>query len=86
MSFISWIILGLVSGYIASKIVNKAGEGAFLDVALGIIGAIVGGFVFNLVGTVGVTGLNVWSLFVSIIGAILVLAIYHLIVDRPHMA
>src|SRR5262249_51202259 len=77
MSIIGWIILGLIAGFIGSKIVNKSGEGFFLDIVLGIIGAIVGGFIFNFVGHVGVTGLNLWSLFVSVIGAIIVLLVYH---------
>jgi uncharacterized membrane protein YeaQ/YmgE (transglycosylase-associated protein family) len=79
MSIIGWIVLGLVAGFIASKIVNKSGEGLFLDIVLGIVGAVVGGFVFNLVGQVGLTGFNFWSLFVAIIGAVLVLGAYHLV-------
>ncbi len=82
MSIIGWIILGLVAGFIASKIVNKAGEGVFLDIVLGIAGAVVGGFAFNLIGRTGVTGLNLWSLFVSVIGACLVLGAYHMIAGR----
>lgn len=80
MSIIAWIILGLVAGFIGSKIVNKTGEGLFLDIALGVIGAIVGGFLFNLIGHEGVTGFNLWSLFVSVIGAIIVLLIYRAVV------
>lgn len=79
MSWLAWIILGLVAGFIGSKIVNKRGEGLFLDIILGIIGAIVGGFVFSLFGGRGVTGLNLYSLIVAVIGAILVLVIYHAI-------
>lgn len=77
MSVIGWIVLGLIAGFIASKIVNKSGEGFILDIVLGIIGAIIGGFLFNLVGQVGVTGLNLWSMFVAVIGSIVVLIIYH---------
>ncbi len=80
MSIIAWIILGLIAGFIASKIVNKTGEGFFLDIALGVIGAIVGGFLFSLIGHQGVTGLNLWSLFVSVIGAVVVLLIYRAVV------
>ena len=80
MSIIAWLILGLVAGFIGSKIVNKSGQGLFLDVALGVIGAIVGGFLFNLIGHEGVTGLNLWSLFVSVIGAIVVLLVYRAVV------
>jgi uncharacterized membrane protein YeaQ/YmgE (transglycosylase-associated protein family) len=82
MSIIAWIILGLIAGFIASKIVNKTGEGLFLDIILGIVGAIVGGFIFSLFGVAGVTGFNIWSMIVAIIGAIIVLVIYHAIFGR----
>jgi uncharacterized membrane protein YeaQ/YmgE (transglycosylase-associated protein family) len=80
MGIIAWIILGLVAGFIASKIVNKTGEGFFLDIALGVIGALVGGFLFSLIGHEGVTGLNLWSLFVAVVGAVVVLLIYRAVV------
>jgi uncharacterized membrane protein YeaQ/YmgE (transglycosylase-associated protein family) len=79
MSWLAWIVLGLVAGFIGSKIVNKKGEGLVLDIILGIVGAIVGGFIFNLFGGTGVTGFNVYSLIVAVIGAIVVLLIYHMI-------
>jgi uncharacterized membrane protein YeaQ/YmgE (transglycosylase-associated protein family) len=82
MSIIAWLILGLIAGFIASRIVNKAGEGVILDIVLGIIGALVGGFLFSAFGASGVTGLNIYSLLVSVIGAIVVLVIYHAIVRR----
>ncbi|MBV9290788.1 MAG: GlsB/YeaQ/YmgE family stress response membrane protein [Hyphomicrobiales bacterium] len=82
MSVISWIILGLIAGWIASKIVNKTGSGMMMDIALGVVGAIVGGVIFSFLGTSGVTGLNIWSLIVSVIGAIVVLWIYHALVAR----
>jgi len=82
MSFLAWIILGLIAGFIGSKIVNKQGEGILLDIILGIVGAIVGGFVFSLFGAHGVTGLNLYSLLVAVIGAIVVLWIYHAVVRR----
>jgi uncharacterized membrane protein YeaQ/YmgE (transglycosylase-associated protein family) len=84
MSIIAWIVLGLVSGFIASKIVNKTGEGLLLDVVLGIVGAVVGGFLFHLVGATGVDGFNAWSLFVAVIGAVVVLVVKHAIVGRGH--
>jgi uncharacterized membrane protein YeaQ/YmgE (transglycosylase-associated protein family) len=77
VSIIAWIILGLISGFIASKIVNKSGEGALMDIVLGIIGAFAGGWLFNRFGMAGVTGLNLYSMLVAVIGAILVLVIYH---------
>jgi uncharacterized membrane protein YeaQ/YmgE (transglycosylase-associated protein family) len=84
MSIIAWILLGLISGFIASKIINKSGEGIVLDIVLGVVGALVGGFLFQLVGAVGVTGLNIWSMFVAVVGAIVVLAIKHALVGRGH--
>jgi uncharacterized membrane protein YeaQ/YmgE (transglycosylase-associated protein family) len=82
MSFIAWIILGLISGFIASKLVNRTGEGVVLDIILGIVGAFVGGWLFNTFGKVGVTGLNIYSMVVAAIGAIVVLVIYHALVRR----
>jgi uncharacterized membrane protein YeaQ/YmgE (transglycosylase-associated protein family) len=79
MSILAWIILGLVAGFIGSKIVNKSGEGFFLDIILGIVGAVVGGWVFSIFGAHGVTGLNIYSLVVAVIGAIVVLFVYHAI-------
>jgi uncharacterized membrane protein YeaQ/YmgE (transglycosylase-associated protein family) len=77
MSFLAWIILGLLAGFIGSKLVNKRGEGMVLDILLGIVGAIVGGWLFNRFGVAGVTGLNLYSLLVAVVGAVLVLVIYH---------
>ena len=82
MSILAWIILGLVAGFIGSKIVNRSGQGVVLDIVLGIVGAIVGGFIFDAVGQVGVTGLNLYSLIVAVIGAIVVLVIYHAVAGR----
>jgi len=79
MSFLAWIVLGLVAGFIASKIVNKQGEGFLLDIVLGIVGAVVGGWLFGLLGASGVSGVNVYSLLVAVVGAIVVLFTYHLI-------
>jgi uncharacterized membrane protein YeaQ/YmgE (transglycosylase-associated protein family) len=77
MSIIAWIILGLIAGFVASKIVNRTGEGAILDVLLGIGGAVVGGWLFHIFGMSGVTGLNVYSLVVATVGAAVFLAVYH---------
>lgn len=82
MSFLVWIILGLIAGFIASKIVNKSGEGVFLDIILGIVGAVVGGWLFNMFGAHGVSGLNLYSILVAIVGAIVVLVVYHAIARR----
>lgn len=82
MSIIGWLILGLIAGFIASKVINKSGEGMVLDIVLGIVGAFVGGFLFTTFGAAPVTGLNIYSMFVAVIGAIVVLVIYHAVVGR----
>ena len=82
MSILAWLVLGLIAGFIASKIINKSGEGLILDIVLGIIGAMVGGFLFAQFGAQGVTGLNLYSMFVAVVGAVVVLFLYHAIVGR----
>jgi uncharacterized membrane protein YeaQ/YmgE (transglycosylase-associated protein family) len=83
MGIISWLILGLIAGFIGSKIVNSSGQGLWLDIALGIVGAIVGGLLFSgVLGTEGITGLNIWSLIVAIIGSVVVLFAYHALAGR----
>ena len=77
MSVIGWVILGLIAGFIGSKIVNNQGQGTMLDIFLGIIGAIVGGLIFSAFGAQGITGLNLYSMVVAIIGSIVVLVAYH---------
>jgi uncharacterized membrane protein YeaQ/YmgE (transglycosylase-associated protein family) len=86
MGIISWIIVGLIAGFIGSKIVNKSGEGLVRDIILGIIGAFVGGWVFTALGATGVTGLNIYSIFVAVIGAIIVLVVYHATIGRKATA
>ncbi len=82
MSILGWLILGLIAGFIGSKIVNKSGEGLILDIVLGIVGAIVGGYLFSVLGASPVTGFNLYSMFVAVVGAIIVLVVYHAIVGR----
>lgn len=82
MSIIGWIILGLIAGFIASKIVNRSGSGFFMDIVLGVVGALVGGFIFRAVGAVGITGFNLWSMLVAVVGAIILLVIYHALFNR----
>lgn len=79
LSFLAWIVLGLVAGFIGSKLVNKSGEGVLLDIILGIIGAVVGGWLFSMFGAHGVTGLNLYSLFVAVVGSVVFLVVYHAI-------
>jgi uncharacterized membrane protein YeaQ/YmgE (transglycosylase-associated protein family) len=83
MGIISWIILGLIAGFIGSKVVNKSGSGLLLDIVLGVVGAVVGGFIVQALGIGGgVTGLNISSLLVAIVGAILVLVVYNAVARR----
>ncbi|TGQ55986.1 GlsB/YeaQ/YmgE family stress response membrane protein [Mesorhizobium sp. M1C.F.Ca.ET.193.01.1.1] len=77
MGIISWIILSVIAGFIGSKIVNKTGQGMIMDIVLGIVGAIVGGVIFSAFGASGVTGLNIWSLIVAVVGSVVVLWAYH---------
>ncbi len=79
MSILAWIVLGLISGFIASKLVNKTGEGVVLDIVLGIVGAVVGGWLFATFGMAGVTGVNLYSMLVAVVGAVIVLFAYHAI-------
>ncbi len=79
MSFLAWIVLGLIAGFIGSKIVNKRGEGLILDIVLGIVGAIAGGWLAGFFGLAGVSGLNLYSLLIAVVGSIVVLLVYHAI-------
>ena len=79
MGIIAWIVLGLLAGFIGSKLVNKSGEGFFLDIVLGIVGAVLGGWLFSFFGAHGVTGVNLYSLLVAVIGSVVILVVYHAI-------
>ena len=82
MSFIAWIVLGLIAGFIASKLVNKSGEGLLLDIVLGVVGAVLGGWLFSMFGMQGVTGLNIYSILVAVVGAAVFLLVYHALIRR----
>lgn len=82
MSLLAWIVLGLVAGFIGSKVVNNTGEGVLVDILLGVVGAVVGGFLFNQFGQPGVSGLNLYSLLVAVVGAVVVLWLYHAVMGR----
>ena len=82
MSILAWLVVGLIAGFLASKVVNKTGSGLVMDIVLGIVGALVGGFVFNAIGHSAPTGINLYSIFVSFIGAVIVLLIYHAVFRR----
>jgi uncharacterized membrane protein YeaQ/YmgE (transglycosylase-associated protein family) len=83
MSIIAWLVVGLLAGWIASMVVNRGrGEGLLMDIVLGVVGAIVGGFLFGFFGHAGVTGINFYSILVAVVGAIVVLVIYHALTRR----
>ena len=82
MSILAWIVLGLIAGFIASKIYVGSGQGLLLDIVLGIVGALVGGYLFTALGATGITGFNIYSMLVAIIGAVVVLWIYHAVAGR----
>ncbi len=84
MGILSWIVLGAIAGWIGSMLVNRTGEGLFRDIVLGIVGGVVGGWIFAALGSTGVTGFNLWSLFVAVVGAVVVLALYHAVIRRSH--
>jgi uncharacterized membrane protein YeaQ/YmgE (transglycosylase-associated protein family) len=82
MGIVAWLVVGLIAGFIGSKIVNKSGEGLVRDMILGVIGGLVGGAIFSALGSTGVTGIDLWSIFVAIIGSIIVLVVYHALMGR----
>ena len=82
MSILAWIVLGLIAGFIASKIYVGTGQGILMDIVLCIVGAVVGGYLFDMIGQTGITGFNIWSMLVAIVGAVLVLWIYHAVSGR----
>ncbi len=82
MSILAWLVVGLIAGFLASKVVNKTGSGLVLDIVLGIVGAVVGGFIFNAIGHAAPTGINLYSIFVAFIGAVVVLLLYHMVFRR----
>jgi uncharacterized membrane protein YeaQ/YmgE (transglycosylase-associated protein family) len=85
MSLLAWLVLGLVAGFIASKLVNRTGSGIIMDLFLGVIGAFVGGFLFTRFGHSGVTGLNLYSFMVATLGAVVVLVVFHAIEGRRRL-
>jgi len=86
MSILAWLLLGLIAGFLASKLVTGSGKGLLIDLVLGVVGAFVGGAVFHLVGHVGVTGFNLWSLLVSVLGAVIVLTVFRALTSNPPSA
>jgi uncharacterized membrane protein YeaQ/YmgE (transglycosylase-associated protein family) len=86
MSILGWLVLGLIAGFIASKVVNHTGSGVLMDIVLGIVGALVGGWLFATFGGMPVTGFNIYSMFVAVVGAIVILVVYHAVFGRRTIA
>lgn len=83
MSLLAWIVLGLVAGWIASIVMKTdSSQGPFLDILLGVVGSVVGGYLFNFFGMAGVTGFNLYSLVVATIGAAILIAIGRALSNR----
>jgi len=85
MGILSWLVLGGIAGWIASLLVNKSGEGLVVDILLGIVGGVIGGWAFAAMGSTGVTGFNLWSLFVAVLGAVVLLLLYHALIRRRNV-
>jgi uncharacterized membrane protein YeaQ/YmgE (transglycosylase-associated protein family) len=85
MGILSWIVLGAIAGWIASMLINKTGEGLFRDIILGIVGGVIGGWIFSAAGSTGVTGFNLWSLCVAVVGAVVLLVLYHALFKRSRI-
>jgi uncharacterized membrane protein YeaQ/YmgE (transglycosylase-associated protein family) len=83
MGIVAWLVLGLIAGFLASLLVNKQGEGMLMDIVLGIVGAVVGGFIAQFAGFSGITGINIYSVLIAIGGAVVVLLVYHAMTRRP---
>ena len=81
MGWLAWIIVGGVAGWLASQVVHSH-LGLVLDIIVGIVGAVIGGFLFSAVGASGVTGFNIWSLLVAFIGAVVLLGALRLLSGR----
>jgi uncharacterized membrane protein YeaQ/YmgE (transglycosylase-associated protein family) len=75
MGILAWIVLGLIAGFLASAVMRGGGFGVIGDIIVGVIGALIGGFLFSALGSTGVTGFNIWSLFVAFVGACILIAI-----------
>ena len=82
MGIVAWLVMGLLAGWIASLLVNKQGEGMLMDIVLGVVGAVVGGFIAHFAGFSGITGFNLYSILIAIGGAVVVLLVYHALARR----
>ena len=87
MGWLAWIIIGALAGWLASIVMHtNARQGLLMDIIVGIVGALIGGFLFNAIGVPGVTGFNVWSLFVAFVGAVILIGLLRLVTGRSPTA
>jgi len=87
MDIIAWIVVGIIAGFLAKAIVPGEGPGGVLgDLIIGIVGALIGGWIFNTFGHIGVTGINLWSIHVAFVGGVVLLLIIRLVSGRPAVA
>ena len=83
MGFVAWLIIGAIAGWLASKVMKTSRQqGLLMDIVVGILGAFIGGFLFEQFGSTGTTGFNIWSLFVAFTGAVVLLAAIRLLTGR----
>jgi uncharacterized membrane protein YeaQ/YmgE (transglycosylase-associated protein family) len=82
MGILSWILLGLIAGFLASVVMKGGGYGVIGDIIVGVVGALIGGFVFSLLGGGGVSGFNLPSIFVAFVGACILIAILRAVSGR----
>ncbi len=85
MGWLAWIIVGAIAGWLAGKVMSSGG-GVLTDIIVGIVGAFIGGFVFNALGLAGTTGFNIWSIFVSFVGAVVLLLVIRMLNGRRGLA
>jgi len=82
MSIVGWLLFGLIAGFVAGKVVNDQGEGCFLNIALGIVGALLGGAIFAFLGHPVWFHFSLWSMLVAVIGAVVVLLVWDAVTGR----
>jgi uncharacterized membrane protein YeaQ/YmgE (transglycosylase-associated protein family) len=87
MTILAWIVVGIIAGFLAKTMVPGEGPGGLLgDLIVGIVGALIGGWIFNSFGHLGVTGLNLWSILVAFVGGVVLLLIIRLLTSRRAVA
>lgn len=87
MGWLAWLIVGAVAGWLASMVMKTSGrQGLLMDIVVGIVGAFIGGFLFNQFGAAGVTGFNIWSVLLAFVGAVVLLAVLRLLSGQRRLS